>query len=1235
MKITKRKWENKPPVFFYRDDESGKLITQGSRHDQTDILFREESSVSDVFEKSLQNRLLKMQKDGKRIKKNEITELVACLCKSTGSRNNACIESIINKIQKLSPGVVTEKCNETLSEYGKCFAAEGSNMTLYKALLYLIDGNDIEKAMAKAGLVKIQQALQKEREYRKRRVFNSIKKNKIPLIVKDDGTIEANNDRTAWLLELLTPVKSSSEDHDYDFYPVLTEIKKIISYERLSNDIKKQIEQCDGKARSIAKAADEVLKKHLKDLWERYPENHRNMKYYFQAVHEYFKDNFPIKAKMAGAKKRQELLTKDKAALLRLLEPDHIAKTVHRKLINQSTQMHILYGKLYEYCCKGDNKLPVNSDTLQLIQVSEAVKKQVMTAVLWSISRLKYFYEYYDGDILSEHELVKEYRRKFLVVNKQYTNDFVQACKEKIKYFFPLEEIQERYGAGMSSKYIVPAKMAWDDREICNKLLAECVFCVNKLRTNIFHYKNMSLTQMLKNMSDEVGKELIEKGSILLQLYINDVENRNKAFAQRIRSMNLPLYYSKDLLNRIFTKYGAEFTLYSPNNQMTPSFRRVYEKGKNLRKEYERKFKSAHSRKQLNSESEYILRWFRQHDYADEAAEAGTRSVSNSDSDIDIETGIIDYIDESNEIDSDDYSSESENINDVSKDIDTQRVIRNLLQLIYKHQFLPEVLRNETIVTGKIRKVLDRNRMIADERSKFSAARNFGYSAVEEIYHDGITLAELLKELQRKISETEKENKELERSKTDYVQRFIRELFAVAFESFMNEQYGEVYDEIMHPKRNEDEAKKWSEESVKLGTSLNESKTEGYLLVFYTVMRLLDENELSELQQQMLRYRASMSRWNGETDFDEDVKIIEKIEELAELVKLTEPVPSNTEVWNKRIKEEIKQLIEGDLTDYGEFYLQSDKTSPVLRRNMMRLIRSGITEVYKKVLHNQKQATRRDYDVYCRSQHENLPGINSVEQAQKVLQQLHRTYAVSPSNFSADDYRKYKNILQWLEEYNRAVRNLSFETLYEVCVINMEILSRWIGLIQDWERDMYFILLAWVKQGKLYGLTEKDVTDIFERGRVVGRLKKKLKGNNMAAFMSIYRTEKDDKDMEFAEVRNRIAHLELLRESGWSIDTKDRDLSVIEWYLNKLRLLLSYDQKRMNAVSSVMKTIFQKHNTEAVFRIERGGELKFDSVKPVMIEHLKDSEFKKGINVPSRGKTFLNDLERLMKYKDI
>ena len=145
--------------------------------------------------------------------------------------------------------------------------------------------------------------------------------------------------------------------------------------------------------------------------------------------------------------------------------------------------------------------------------------------------------------------------------------------------------------------------------------------------------------------------------------------------------MNLPLYYRRDFLSHILAKHGVEFSLYSANDQMTPSFRRVYERGKNLG-----------------------LKWFKQLNTIGTAKD-NAKAVGNTD----IEDDAIAGINVDTEPDIGTY------INlDIETDTnsDSRRAVRNLLQLIYKHHFLPEVHKNETLVTNKISKVLNRNKRL-------------------------------------------------------------------------------------------------------------------------------------------------------------------------------------------------------------------------------------------------------------------------------------------------------------------------------------------------------------------------------------------------------------------------------------------------------------------------------------------------------------------------------------------
>ncbi|NLJ30459.1 MAG: hypothetical protein GX424_02460 [Clostridiales bacterium] len=1126
MKITKRKWGARQPLFFYRDQVAGKLTKQDNRQeDFTGRLFADQP-VAEVFERSLQSRLLKMyQKGEKNLQDKAIAGLVESLCK------NRDLSEALGHIGCPIPKEEAEKrCDLTLSGYGKQVAADGGTTTLRGALLLLMTGNEAQRESAEAELGEIQRALQNEKKNRAARVKMSITGNKMPLRV-ENNSIKGNTERAEWLLALMR------KDGQPSFYPVLDRMEHIFRFGQLAGELESKISECGGKPQAIAKTVDEAVRAHRRKVWEQSPDEIQNMKYYFQAVQEYFKENFPIRTKRAGARARQELL-REKADRSRLLEPEHMKSAIRQRLIGQSTQMHILYGKLDAYCCSGVGLLSVDGDTLQKIQVMEAVKKQTMTAVLWSIARLSYFGQYRENGPDRDVILKQTYWEKYF---ESLSDQDIQACREKLQDFFPLEETA--------------------DKQCCKNLLDACVACIRALRIQIFHYKGGNhFTGMLEETAEKAGKE---SSHILREFFDRDLGSLQEAFARRIESMNLPLYYRTELLSGIFEQFGTSFMLYCAKDQMTPSFRNVYERGKNLC-------------------GEYKLRWFYQ-------------------------------------------------IEDNGVDANARRAVRNLLKLLYQSCFLPAVQTDDLLVTRYISAVLSRNERLAEERH---TPRKAGYGGVRELYREGRPLSELLKRMQRQISQNEQENRELARDKTDYAQRFLREVYAVAFNSFLDSKSSEFdfYDKIMSPQISAGRKKPRPEDLPRLHTSLTKENI-GNLLVLYPVLRMLDGRELSEFQQQMLRYRTAVAQWPGKEAI-ESLQTVKRIEELAELVKLTEPVPKNAEeAWRNRAEPMFAPFIEDGMTEYGEFYRQSDGTTPVFRRSMNRLLRSGILGVYQFINGLPKQGTKKDLEVVRIGQWvmTNSEGrqVTFAEHAQNELQRLHRMYEISRF-LSQPDRKNYRNILNWHEAYNHALHNLTFETLYGVFCVYLEMMSRWVGFAQNWERDMYFLLRAWARQKKI-GLKMDDVDEIFDEGYVVCHLTKKLNGSDLAAFLSVYRSGVGS-DLNFARVRNDIDHLDLMRNFGWTVNEKKaaNTGSVVLNYFDRLRLLLSYDPKRMNAVTKVMLEILEEHKVKAAFAMKSGGKLKLLMVESEPIPHLKRSNDKDGVCVQSHGATYLQTLKNLM-----
>ena len=369
MKITKRRWNTLPAVCTYRQKDCGKLVTvYGPRDDYTDRLFQQ-SSLKTAFDVSMRGRLLRVNQTGYNPKADQaVTGLILALL------DNGDLRNAIARLRKtgIAHQVAEDKIRDTLSGIGKSFAAHTGHMTLGKSILILMTSKaDTDCREAITALQEIQQALQEEKSMRVKRVRYSITENKMPLLV-EGNCVRGNTARASWLLDLLDTGKG-----DGSCYPALDSVESIAGIEELSNRLKESYKGQEKYPRNIARAVDDALDVHCRKKWQEcsleHPDQLVNLKYYFQELHAYFQEHFPIRTKTEGARKRQEhLIVQDDVN--RLLMPMHIKAAVRRALIGKSTQIHIMYGKLMEYCT-GSGAWDVNSDTFQKIQVIEAVKK--------------------------------------------------------------------------------------------------------------------------------------------------------------------------------------------------------------------------------------------------------------------------------------------------------------------------------------------------------------------------------------------------------------------------------------------------------------------------------------------------------------------------------------------------------------------------------------------------------------------------------------------------------------------------------------------------------------------------------------------------------------------------------------------------------------------------------------------------------------------------------------------
>ena len=1149
VKITNRK--NVFNAKFYRNKDIGKLINTESFRDITD---RTLDSLD--FIRSYKGKIIK---ENAKPWFNKLAEYLV---------NEQCKDFDYPKFSEYlrRQDNLDKVLKDNLKPYGrKLRSLKYETRSLSEILL------DNNSSNAEKELNHIKDTLQKIIEYKKKRLKTSINSNKFPFKLKENGTLWPNTKKGEWLYSFI-------EKEPDDVYKKLEEYARQFNYESFVSKLGESLVSASAEdPRQLAKTAEAVFQEYYKEEKNKHP-NVSNYDFYLREVRAYIKHFFPIKVgKNVGASKRQKALANPKRLDGRC-SAKNMEEHVRHGILNQLTALLIQHGKIVHYY-KGKEDL--TSNDLQKIQVEEAFKKQILSSVAFATSRLNYITDYYGESYEHQKSRSLNFFKPDIRTNgnsnpsggdilsskNTYYNDYLKNLKlqpdksvnflEKISSFLPIE-----FDANKPLR--LPFEYPTTDLLPEQILLEEIKESINAVRNNIFHFKSGNFTQLIKK---ETQGDLKLKDSFgLSKAYLKyTVSQINISFSKRIESMNLPLYYSNEVIGKILNK--LTFQLYPRQYSMTPSFKKIFQRGILI---------------QIHYKNSKPFSWF----------------VSFN-------------------------------------KIEENQAFKNLLQLIYQHGFLSEVFKNDKIVLNCIDKVIDINKKETSTNSKNK--HQYGYKFIDDFRKKNSiqNLDVFLQSLQAAISKIEDDILETGSEDVNYVQQFIQDLYAYAFHNYLEKNLKLHFEDIMHPlKQNlqEVEATLDKLKQIDIHTAFSCHNTLEELAPLYLFFALLDSSEINRLQQQFSRYRIAMK---NEVHFNDIEDYAYNIEELLELVDFTGPDPKFTALWRNKSAENFSPFIEGNMPCYDNFYLSSDQNTPIYHRSMGMLNRSGVMGLYRIIFADSKRyrITKADYQIYTTQQNEE-DGYKKIESLHIKANELHETIIkkANTAQYIEGEFERYKKYIKEIYTYNFAKQTLTFETLYKVFQIHMEVLSRLIGFAEDWERDTFAYLTAIEDLKGNIVEPGNTLNKLFDRGNVIGKLKGKLNQAGKAYLKLFYR----DKDLlNDIDIRNYIAHLNHLTQ--FSKDNTPAH-SLIET-INETRKLVSYDDKRQNAVTKAIIDIFKKNNLTLVFNRSNNSLQSFciRSIQPVKIQHLKkvDGANKHQLFFPVRSELLASSLKTLMEYKHI
>lgn len=1235
MKLTKTK--NVKGAIFYRDTNEGKLCLENAMEKKTDDT--EEIINENFLITSLVGRIIKTEDKNKlkrtdnKTDKDKLTEFLTDFIKS----NN------INELPPLPDLKTIKKWNDkygkTKNDFSYNFSSYGKNLTLHekstseenKKLVNLLEKHYLKNKNIDKELEKWHTELNERIKYKQKRLIGSIHNNKIALLNKSDSA--EKNSKQNWLQFLVL------NDMDY----MLGHYETLYNYESLYKILSKLVNNekstdKNGKYKKFQLPSRKIYKA-VKEYNQKCYENHKDNKkftFYLNEVQAYYRHYF-IGAFVQHKKAIFQENNKGLQNLLGNKEKNYPAKWVRHHIINKINAMLIQNGKLLCYKEQEEksgtissNGFKATSDKLSSIQIKESFKKQMFLSITWAIDRLNYFFKYGSN---SDN----------IFVDKNSGDDILLAFDKK-------NSLRDYYENGNYKEGLI------------KDFLQKLHFCQDERRV---FYEKLCMTFPVNNDAFPESADLYDLLDILDIAKSNIYYLRNNLFHPKEKD----LFSDKRITEQKITLTDEEKTVINKLQQNIDCINDCFKE--QLRSSSIAEVYRADLLKDVFSKCKLHFELYtKRYEFIPSFRKMYERGANLSEKNGWLKNKPI--------------FTEEELKNAptaVKARLKKWQAYRNLLQLIYQYSFLPALPKMQSLLKTACDAIIARNRKIYKYGS---------YNAMPK--YKGADFAKYMADLQREqsLKASEQHDEAGKQDKKNYYVRFVQDIFAKAFTSYLYKYLGNQKHELQQalqtetssfPKNVVDDTlyKIFNEEpKLKMDSNLNPNKAIN--IFFYPFLKLLERRELSKLQQQIIRYRISVGNSNTENAAQQ----AEQLENLLALLIFTFPDQINMhETYDTIMQKHFTKFFNGNCADYKDLYWQSDNKTAIKQKSMLALMRSGALPLYEYMFKDIYKINQNDYKVYKEqigldTNTEQDP--STIEKLQSELAALHKIlcYKDASADENKDEITKYKEILQDITKYNDLRRRLTFDSLYDIHIIHTDILNRLISFTTDWERDMHFLLrglLALQEKNDasllminsideidyIFNYNSKPNTSTFTKEFIAAieafkekkKMKKKRKLTLTSKFTILFTLEKEndgilnkllminstDQLKEIICVRNSIAHLNHMTQP---LKKGNPQKSIIE-IINGLTKLLNYDLKRKNAVTRVIKELLQKHHVLLMLRLARtkkgntyeiSDNFEIKELESEQINHLKNLKLREQnkITCAARDNIFLRCVEKLLTF---
>lgn len=986
------------------------------------------------FEKSMQDKIVKknFKYNEKVFKTNEITNFVKYLCfgELQLNKDKTCpYKNMIDQLKNLyyQNNIMSEESKElikfSLTHYGYKLKDNDNmtieNMTIENLIITMLNNNINDKKSLDVICAKMKDTIKEEIKKKRDNIAKSLLNNKVQFKIENKQLVP-QSERSKWLISF---IENNSLNNT-----LFEKLATLYNFGALENLFTKQSEIRNN---SYIKT---LLQKHYIENWGKIKEGlsseeKKAFSFYSNEVNIYFSHYFPFVGKRKNAQHAKNSFKNDNEqtqvftnAKKYYLKSDTIKNTVKKQIVNQLTNAIITQGKLidyyYDFPTNEWKKTCFTSETFEEIRINEAFKKQVLQTVSFAFNRLRYFM----CDTINE-DISGKFEKYFTSINEDLS--FLRT-----KYFFNYKE----------------------DDSFNREILKEIHTGVNSIRLNTYHFKSGNGLEILKHENDY---------PLASNFLKNDLTLVKEQFVKRFITMNIPIYYDFEAIEKLLTKCKFGFENLATN--LRPSFNKVFEKGYGL----------------FNADDNniYLCDWFHKFD-----GDKDKQSVYKNVLQLLYMNVFIPSITHT-DFDKKYFKIAYENNKKIAqKNIGKEKVFEYKYEEIEKAlaKILP--VENVSSLLNKIQGFLMREQSLLED---------------EEFQDEKI-----------------KKNPSLTNKFVEYIQ----DVFVLAFNGYLEQNFSDLKKVFFNPQKRIDTKISYEEkEKIKNLITINTSSFDNFKYPnFYLLIRILSKSELNELKNQFIKYVTYLkslpdynrikiqSMLNTQVnELNTQVNEFNKIIELMDIVNLTEPKNASNNfdypetdinkttkdilieeqnALNKAFEENYCEFIEGGydhIHEYIDLYAQPLPVHPneqykatlIPQRGLTGVSRLGTLQYYKNVLAKPSCyfVTKDEYLTYKND-------TNLIDELHEIRANTHKElidwHKAKHSNKNTskkpidtkeiakinDVITIYKDTIGKISKYDQLKNKLTFSDLNRINNIHMSILSRLIGFSNDWEKDMLFIL---------------------------------------------------------------------------------------------------------------------------------------------------------------------------------